>query len=77
MAHRDLGGALKAQGKLEEAIACFRKAIEVDPNDASAHVLLGDALRAQKKLDEAIACFRKAIELDPKLAFAHGLSAAP
>ena len=71
MAHSNLGDALKDQGKLDEAIACYRQAIELDPKFAVAHSNLGNALKTQGKLDEAIACYRQAIELDPKLATAH------
>lgn len=67
----------EAQGKLDEAIACHRKAIEIDPKDGGFHNNLGFALSKQGKLDEAIACFRKAIELDPKYEYARtGLSIA-
>ena len=59
------------KGQLDEAIACYRKAIELDPKYAKAHSNLGDALTAKGQVDEAIACFRKAIELDPKSASAH------
>ena len=57
---------------MDEAIACFRKAIELDPKLAAAHNNLGDALADKGQLDEAIACCKKAIELDPKFAPAHG-----
>ena len=63
--------ALKDQGKLDDAIACYRRVIELDPKLAAAHNNLGIALKHQGKLDEAIACYHKAIELDPKLAVAH------
>ena len=43
------------QRKLDEAIAAYRKAIELDPKYARAHCNLGNALRKQGKLDEAIA----------------------
>ena len=56
----------RAKGQLDEAIACYRKAIELDPKNATAHSNLGNALRAKGQLDEAIACYKKAIELDPK-----------
>jgi predicted O-linked N-acetylglucosamine transferase (SPINDLY family) len=39
-----LGNALKDQGKLEEAIACFRRALEVDPGCIQAHSSLAFAL---------------------------------
>ena len=77
MAHSNLGVALQARGRLDEAIACFRKAIELDPKFAMAHNNLGVALRDQGKLDEAIACYRKAIELDPKYAVPTTTSASP
>ena len=63
--------ALYKQKKLDEAIACFRQALELDPKFAPAHRNLGIALYKQGKLDEAIACFRNALEVDPNDAQAH------
>ncbi len=51
---------------MDEAIACYKKAIELDPKLAKAHYNLGDALSGKGQVDEAIACYKKAIELDPK-----------
>jgi tetratricopeptide (TPR) repeat protein len=62
---------LQNKGKVEEAIACYRKAIALNPRYANAHYNLGDALKAKGKVDEAIACFHKAITFDPKLALAY------
>jgi tetratricopeptide (TPR) repeat protein len=70
-AHNNLGVALKAKGDVDGAIACYRKAIELDPKFAGAHNNLGLALRDKGQVEEAIACYRKAIELDPKFALAH------
>jgi tetratricopeptide (TPR) repeat protein len=55
---------------LDEAIACYRKVIELDLKYAFAHNNLGSALQAKGQLDEAIACYREAIKLDPKNALA-------
>jgi tetratricopeptide (TPR) repeat protein len=67
----NLGNALRAQKKLDEAIACYKKAIDLDPKHAYAHSNFSNALRDQKKLPEAIAVSRKAIELDPNNALLH------
>src|SRR5262245_37279973 len=69
--HYNLGAALADKGRLDEAIACYRKAIEIAPKDARAHHNLAAALAGKGQLDEAIASYRKAIELNPKSAAAH------
>ncbi len=43
-AHLGLGNALHDQKKLDEAVAAFRKAIDLDPKLAWAHCNLGVAL---------------------------------
>jgi serine/threonine-protein kinase len=67
----NLAYALRASGKLDEAIAYCERAIQMDPKYAPAHSNLGLALKAQGKLDLAIDCFRRALELDPEFAPAH------
>src|SRR5262249_23474210 len=59
------------QGRLAEAEAALRKAIDLQPDYAQAHYNLGLALRNQGKLAEAEAAFRKAIELQPDFAEAY------
>jgi tetratricopeptide (TPR) repeat protein len=70
-AHNNLGIALSDQGKLDEAIACYQKALQIDPNYADAHINLGIALSDQGKVDEAIGCYQKALQIDPNEADAH------
>ena len=62
---------LKDQGKLEEAVACYRRALELKPDYTEAHNNLGVALKEQGKMDEAAACCRRALELKPDYAEAH------
>ncbi|HEV3023610.1 MAG TPA: tetratricopeptide repeat protein, partial [Pirellulales bacterium] len=73
-----LAELLLSRGNLKEAIAEWKKVIERDPKDASAHYHLGIALQAKGDLDEAIAEWKEAIaewkkviERDPKDAWAH------
>src|SRR5262249_2231325 len=67
----NLGIALYDKGRVDEAIACYTKAIALDPKFAPAHTGLGVALARKGQVDEAIACYQKAIALDPKKAGAH------
>ena len=60
------GKRLHDEGKYEEAVASFDKAIEIKPEFADVWNSKGEALRALKKYEEAIASYDKAIETDPK-----------
>ena len=70
-AHDNLGVVLKAQGKLEEAIAEIREGIRLKPEDAMHHNNLGVAVGAQGRVEEAIASYREAVRLKPDFAGAH------
>jgi tetratricopeptide (TPR) repeat protein len=70
-ANLNLGNALKDKGQVDAAMACYQKAIQLDPKYATPHNNLGTALADKGKVEEAIACFRRAIDLDPKFAGAH------
>jgi tetratricopeptide (TPR) repeat protein/ADP-heptose:LPS heptosyltransferase len=63
--HSNLGAAYQALGKLSEAEACYRQALQLQPAYAQAHNNLGLALLDQGKLDEAEASFRRAVGLKP------------
>jgi Flp pilus assembly protein TadD len=67
----DRGVSLDSLGRHDEAIACLKKALEIEPDDAVAHNNLGAALYAKGDLDGAIAEFRTAIRLQPGYAMAH------
>ncbi|MDX2097204.1 MAG: tetratricopeptide repeat protein [Leptolyngbyaceae cyanobacterium bins.59] len=59
------------QGQWEEAIGCFRQALELDPSLFAAHCNLGVVLLQQGQLPEAAQCFRAVLTLDPTFAQAH------
>jgi tetratricopeptide (TPR) repeat protein len=71
IAHNNLGNVQIQQGKLDEAITSYRRALELQPDYAAAYNNLGLALRDQGRWEEAIACWRRALELQPDYALAH------
>jgi len=67
----DKGIAYLNKGMLDEAIAEFKKAVEINPNSADAHTALGAAYANKGMPDKATAEYRKAIEINPNSAEAH------
>jgi tetratricopeptide (TPR) repeat protein len=59
------------EGRLDESIDKYKKALELDPNYQDALHGLGMALFNHKRVDEAIAVAKKLIELDPDDVLAH------
>jgi lipopolysaccharide biosynthesis regulator YciM len=51
-----------------EAEACARRATELDPKGADAHLALAEALAAAGRADEALAPIERALSLQPELA---------
>ena len=64
-AHDELGVLLFAAGRLDEAIAHLRKAVDLAPGSAVAHSDLGGALAQAGRRDEALQHIRRALALDP------------
>jgi Flp pilus assembly protein TadD len=71
VAQNRLGKALADRGQADAAIAHYRKALEIKPDDAEAHDNLGNALAGRGQVDLAIAHYRKALEIQPDDAEAH------
>jgi tetratricopeptide (TPR) repeat protein/serine/threonine protein kinase len=70
-AHVNLGNALAVGEQHDEAIACYRRAIDLDRAYAPAHNNLGNVLQAKGQTDLAIVSYQKAIALDSENAMAH------
>jgi len=70
-AHTNLGNALRAASKLNEAVSSHRRALEINPQYAEAHNNLGSALLDLGLLAAAGASFRRAVALRPNFALAH------
>jgi hypothetical protein len=67
----NLGVALAADGRLDEAIACHLQALEIKPDYAKAHNNLGTAYQQAGRIDLAIRHYRAATGIDPGSAAAH------
>ena len=63
-----LGAALQGQGKLQEAVASYDKAIQIRPDYADAYSNRGAALQELGRLDEALESCDKAIQIRPDYA---------
>jgi tetratricopeptide (TPR) repeat protein len=57
-----------AQGRVDDAVASYRNAVQELPNDPQAHLGLGLALEKKRSWQAALAEFQKASDLDPRLA---------
>ncbi len=67
----NLGLALDALKRREEAIAVYRQAIRIRPDYAHAYSNLGNALTRQHRLEEAVAAHEMVIRIQPGLAVAY------
>jgi tetratricopeptide (TPR) repeat protein len=71
LAHHNLGTALLAQGRFEEAITHCSEALRINPHHAKIHCALGSALAGEGKFDEAVMRFSEALRISPGFAEAH------
>ena len=71
LAYNNLGIALYAKGKNQEAISHYKMAINLKPTHAMAYYNMGIALFADGKNEEAISYYKMAIRIHPDFANAH------
>jgi len=64
------GTSAIAMGELDQAVAHFKKATELDPKHFEAWHSLGMALMKSQKYSEAVEAGKRAVELDPNDQFA-------
>jgi tetratricopeptide (TPR) repeat protein len=65
MSEVNLGVALAAEGRLEEAMQRYRAALRLEPNLSEAHLNLGNVLLVQGRTAEALPHLRAAVRLAP------------
>ncbi len=61
-----LGRVLIRMGDHDEAIECYQKAVELDPDFASAHYSIGYLLGSQGRMEAALAALRRAEAIDER-----------
>lgn len=67
-AQNNLANAFRLAGRLDEAVARYRRALASRPNYAEAHNNLGTAQRSLGQLDAAIVSFHRALAIKPDFA---------
>ncbi|OFW29422.1 MAG: hypothetical protein A3H97_17245 [Acidobacteria bacterium RIFCSPLOWO2_02_FULL_65_29] len=67
----NLATAFQDGGRLDEAIAHYRRSLELQPSYAPAYNNLGVALRANGQIDEALASYERALAVQPDYPDAH------
>jgi len=71
VANCELGHALMRNGKLDEAVIQFCKALKINPNYEEAHANLGCTLARQGNISDAIYHYNKALLINPDNVKAH------
>ena len=71
VAQNNLGFALFKQGLVDEAIAHYQKALQINPDNLEACYNLGNALIQKGRVDEAVIYYQKALQINPDSAEAH------
>ena len=69
--YHDLGNSLQESGRFDEAVAAYKKAIELNPNFSWSYHSLGDVLLKIEKWEEAVAAYKKAVELNPDFSWSY------
>ena len=70
-AHNNLGNVYEKQGRLNEAMQEYKKALRLNPNHEVAHNNLGFVYAKQGRLDEAIKEYNLSLSLKPNYAKVH------
>ncbi|MCG6932184.1 MAG: tetratricopeptide repeat protein, partial [Gallionella sp.] len=67
----NIGNALLGNRQLDEAVANYRSALEINPDYAEVYCSLGVALKELGQFDSAINSFKRALEINPNLVEGH------
>jgi tetratricopeptide (TPR) repeat protein len=64
--YSELGREYENIGKHKEAVAAYKKAIEINPRKSGLYCDLGGSYKADGCFEDAIVAYKKALEIDPK-----------
>ena len=64
-----LGVALRKQGKWQEAVVEYQRALEVDPQDDTIYYNMGMAYAEAENFSDALKCMEKALSFNPDLPY--------
>lgn len=67
----NLGITIALRGNFGEAIACWQRAVELQPDFADAYQQQGYVFQKQEEFEQAISCYLKALEINPNWAETH------
>jgi tetratricopeptide (TPR) repeat protein len=65
-AHNDMGAEFERMGRFEAAADCYKRAVQLAPDDAESHNNLGTVLAKMGRSEEARAAFEKVLSLNPR-----------
>ena len=68
--YNNKGGSLANLGRYAEALACYDRALEINPGDAVVWSGKGNTLGKFGRPDEALTCCERALEINPRYAHA-------
>ena len=67
--YNNIGDALKKQGNIEEAIYCYRKAVNFSPETSKFYINLIQGLAQEQQWSDALVCYLRAIQVETSIAF--------
>jgi tetratricopeptide (TPR) repeat protein len=75
--YHKLGNSLQESGEFNDAVAAYRKAVELNPDFSWSHHSLGDVLLKLERWEDAVAAYTKAVDLNPDFSWSfHNLGDA-
>ena len=69
--HYKRGCLFQDMGKLDEAMSCYKKALDIKPDYAPARINLGNIFQSRGQIDDAIAHYKMALRAEPRNAVIH------